>query len=376
MHTHALSPRRRHAGFTLVELMVAVVIGMVTTLVITQVLAFSEGQKRSTTSGADAQVNGSLALYSLQHDLQIAGYGFASSRLALGCEVHARYNGAEIATGAGAVTFPTSLVPVIIDSTNADRNTVRVIASSKTSYSIPTRIIPPSYDPATASKKEIFPVNSALGIAQGDITVATKNAADQPCEAFRVSADPTVIGTIDRKDDAQWNAAGFPTAIYSDGDALINLGSLIDRTYSVSADYTLQETEFALDAATGQPSYTPVRDLFPNIVAMRAMYGKDTNADGVVDTYDQVTPTTNAQWQQVLAVRVVLVARSSQYEKDEVTSANPLWDVGTATTVSPAPVACGASKCVTIHVDTPTDWKHYRYKVYDTVVPLRNMIWS
>ena len=58
-------PRARFVGFTLVELMVAMVIGLVTTLVITQVLAFSEGQKRTTTSGSDAQVNGSLALYTL-----------------------------------------------------------------------------------------------------------------------------------------------------------------------------------------------------------------------------------------------------------------------------------------------------------------------
>jgi type IV pilus assembly protein PilW len=156
----------------------------------------------------------------------------------------------------------------------------------------------------------------------------------------------------------------------------MNLGSVVDHTYSVSAGYTLQEAEFAIDAASGQPSYTARRDLFPNIVAMRALYGKDTNADGVVDTYDQVTPTTNALWAQVLAVRIVLVARSSQYEKTEVTSANPQWDVGTAAAVTPAPAACGASKCLTIGVDGPTDWKHYRYKLYDTVVPLRNMLWN
>ena len=23
-----------------------------------------------------------------------------------------------------------------------------------------------------------------------------------------------------------------------------------------------------------------------------------------------------------------------------------------------------------------TDWHHYRYRVYETIVPMRNMIWS
>jgi type IV pilus assembly protein PilW len=138
----------------------------------------------------------------------------------------------------------------------------------------------------------------------------------------------------------------------------------------------LQQTRFVVaDDANATPSYDGPTDLFPNIVGLRAYYGKDTDADGVIDAYDQTTPTTNAGWQQVLAVRLALVARSAQYERDEVTSANPMWVVGDSPAVSPAPVTCGASKCVELKVDGLADWKHYRYKVYDTVVPLRNLVW-
>ena len=105
------------------------------------------------------------------------------------------------------------------------------------------------------------------------------------------------------------------------------------------------------------------------------MYGKDTNADGSVDTWDNVTPATPAQWLQVLAVRVAVVARSAQYEKEEVTSTNPLWDVGTAIAIA-GTATCGTSKCLSLKVDSLTDWKHYRYKVFDTVIPLRNMLWN
>ncbi len=62
------------AGFTLVEIMVGLVIGMLATIIIMQVLSVFEAQKRTTTGSADAQTNGNIALYDVQRDLQLAGY--------------------------------------------------------------------------------------------------------------------------------------------------------------------------------------------------------------------------------------------------------------------------------------------------------------
>jgi type IV pilus assembly protein PilW len=52
------------AGFSLVEIMVGLAIGMLAVIVILQVFALSEGRKRTTTSGGDAQSNGA-------HDVSI-----------------------------------------------------------------------------------------------------------------------------------------------------------------------------------------------------------------------------------------------------------------------------------------------------------------
>ena len=62
--------RLRQAGFTLVEIMVGMVIGMLATIVILQVLSVFETQKRTTTGTADAQTNGSIALYNISREMQ------------------------------------------------------------------------------------------------------------------------------------------------------------------------------------------------------------------------------------------------------------------------------------------------------------------
>ena len=56
-------------GVTLVELLVGMTIGLLSVVIITQVMAVSEEQKRTTSSGSDAQVNGALALSSLQREV-------------------------------------------------------------------------------------------------------------------------------------------------------------------------------------------------------------------------------------------------------------------------------------------------------------------
>jgi type IV pilus assembly protein PilW len=64
------------------------------------------------------------------------------------------------------------------------------------------------------------------------------------------------------------------------------------------------------------------------------------------------------------------LARSAKFEKTAVTADciapnnppnSPFWSGGCFTMTNP--------------VDG-TDWHYYRYRVYETVVPLRNMIWS
>src|SRR3989338_976279 len=87
--------RRHHTGFSLVEIMVGMVIGLLSTIVVMQVFATFEGQKRTSTGGSDAQTNGGISLYTIERDIRMAGYGFAD---AAGCALASSFGGAALAS--------------------------------------------------------------------------------------------------------------------------------------------------------------------------------------------------------------------------------------------------------------------------------------
>jgi type IV pilus assembly protein PilW len=76
-------PHRLHQGFSLIEIMVGVVIGLIAVLIIYQVFAAAAGIKRDTTSVGDAQPNGLLSSFMLGIELANAGNGVASAALDL-----------------------------------------------------------------------------------------------------------------------------------------------------------------------------------------------------------------------------------------------------------------------------------------------------
>jgi type IV pilus assembly protein PilW len=80
----------REAGFTLVEMMVGVLIGLVAIIVMFQVFAVSEAQKRTTAGAGEAQQNGVTSLFLMQRDARMAGYGLGYLQL-LGCQTNFYY---------------------------------------------------------------------------------------------------------------------------------------------------------------------------------------------------------------------------------------------------------------------------------------------
>lgn len=372
-------PGARESGFTLIELMVGVVLGLLTVVIIANVFATAEGQKRTTTSGSDAQVAGSLGLYALQRDVRMAGYGLAGAPGALGCAVTAQFNSTPVT---GLRLVPAEITFGSLTAGTSDE--VRVLSAGGAGAALPMKLTA-AHAQATAS----IEVASTHGVGQGHLLVLAPATWDglSACSLVQAPTDGAGLTatTIPRAVAAPWNANAssfLPAGGYPAGSLLFNLGVPRARTYRIdTATWALQSRDLVPTAAAAE-----VREVAPQIVLLRALYGKDTNGDGSVDVYDRTAPTTNAQWRQVLALRVALVARSAQFERTGadgdlgnrtlVTPAAPQWDVGPLADSNMAS-ACGDSRCIPLTLThLGADWQRYRYRVYDTVIPLRNAVWN
>ncbi|MGY0193581.1 PilW family protein [Leptothrix sp. BB-4] len=376
---HAPAPRAAsQRGVTLIELMVGMVIGLLAVLVIAQVALLFEGQKRSTTGGSDAQVNGALTLQMLARDLQMSGYGITTGNGA-GCEMRG------LRSGVNPPWHGQPMAPVRIvqgtDATRGSPDTLFVMLSGRpgTSFhALPVRLsrVHKKGD-VSIGVESTTNLGSETAQAGDLLALIPVNTATTWCSVVQVTATPAALAdTIEHALTGAWNqdatanvqpGSTFDAVGYAVGDQFVNLGTLTYREYALGAD-TAAGGGTALTLRTTDASsavWSAAEVVYPQIVNLQAVYGVDTTttADRVVDSWTTTTPTTPDGWSRVLAVRVAVVARSTQYEKGEVTAAEPTWKPDGTTSEA-------------LKVDHLTDWKHYRYRVFEVVVPLRNMLWQ
>lgn len=344
-------------------------ISLFATLAIAKVVFDAEKHRRATTAGSDAQSNGAVAMMLLRKAIMPAGYGYTQAPGALGCAMSASYKGAPVPG------FPSVLAPIVITDggPGGEPDRIRVVGSAKLTYSVPIRVAD-DYAPPQTEFKVAFTngVQVPSGAHAGDLLLAVGDASSS-CELFHVTGVSGTDRILRVDEDDGWNAHGHPAQSYRDGDFLINLGALIDLTFSIEKD-ALSVRRFQL-RTDGQPQYEGPERLQSNVVNLQGLYGKDTDGDGAVDRWDGETPGSSAEWKQVLAVRIAVVARSVQYDKEKVTPSSPLWDLGSAVAVPAESVACGPARCLPLRVDHLPQWQHYRYKVFDTTIPLPNLLW-
>ncbi len=352
-------------GFSLVELMISMVIGLITLLVVTQVLVASTERKQASVGGTDSLLNATLGLYTLERDLKNAGFGLNPIRQSLGCPVRRQYESQpqEI----------TSLAPVlIVDGANGAADSIRIMASNKTNFPLPIFIR--EHDQTS----RVFHVHQALGVSAGDIMVAVPivPTSDAWCSVFEVSslsADQLEIRHA-ADNDRPWNQqAIFPMYEnrYWKGDYLLNLGTGVEQVYAISAGSELTLGSYNYFAAMNR---IDTQVLYPHIVQLQATYGKDTDGNGSADLWDTVLPIDSDKWSEVIAVRVAIVSRSTKREATQVTPdpANGVGNCGMATAVCWRPDPNGNQVAISI---AGADWRNYHYRVLETTVPLRNAIW-
>ena len=360
MKTRLCDQRSGQSGFSLIEIMVGMVIGLLAIIVMMQVFAVSEERKRTANAGSDAQNSAVIALDGIQRDIGQSAYGFALTRL-LGCNLQLPF-GAPVPLAPVIINPPVAVIPA------GDANTDTLLIS----YGLGN------------DQPEGYNVFSLAGSTYTIIGTSMLRNDDRVIATPAGSA-PTALCTLPTLSLQRVNGAPAGSAVTTHAaavvgtTALFNLGATprflayaVRNGNLVVCDYMAANCGDATAASLANPAIW--RLVAENIASLRAQYGRDTTGtmDGTVDVYDQTTPTTACQWARTPAIRLALVARSAQFEKldpvtnQPVTPAAPLWS-GSGTNPIGVPT----------NPDGTADllWQRYRYRVFETVVPIRNVAW-
>ncbi len=406
-----ITHRRTQTGFSIVELMVGTVVAMLAILVIFNAFAMFEGQKRSTTSTNDLQATGMLALQAIEHDVRMAGYGLTVSVLGAtfpACSTAAGYINA-YQSGA-ATTIPAAPIGITDGGSGSDKITVMYSTSAfaATPAMLAGGVLNSSLD-VTTSNTATDPLCTTdptkCVFRPGDYLLVAQPSLGKPCSRLRVTG--TVNGatlTVQHATSDAVNppaatnifppAAGTYPAGYDDAATdpavVINMGAMIRTLYAVSNNSLTSQD---LTAVGG----TAV-NLASGVVLMKAQYGVATSgvADQSVDSWMAATDCTAAAgsgWSTkqdpintalcfptaahvplVKAIRVAVVVRSSLLEKDNVT-----FTCTNNAGVNNGPCAwadTSANKAPLVDLSADPNWQRYRYRVFETIIPLRNVLWA
>ncbi len=386
------------AGFSLVELMVGLTIGLIVILVVTQTLAIFEGQKRTTASGADAQQSGLMGLFAIEQDVRMAGAGFNSIPTFSCVNFYSYYKENSTSTPPAVQGTGFTPAPVLIQNGGTATASDQIIVRTGANFagSVPSRLIEP-LSITTFSSFNLL-VERSYDFTNQDLIVLVDPTFSN-CTLMRVTAVNTpqrllsvasASGQYPEYNPSS-NPGGWPTQypaqswVYRVGTTA--QGGVGTRTYSVDANQSLQVVD---------PNAALPQILASDIVNLQAQYGLSTAANtkdiaswvNGTGTFAAATLTGSGgvtDRQRIKAIRVAIVARSKNREAGLVTSQcaavnnnRPDCACVNAATTNFGPCAWrddSTNPGPIIDLRGDPDWQHYRYKVYQTIIPLRNSIW-
>jgi type IV pilus assembly protein PilW len=210
-----------------------------------------------------------------------------------------------------------------------------------------------------------------LGTAPVTITPGATNASDSMALRYRQNWD---YGSFPPDPTAFTSASSVPPALTCETISIqVNAAGLAQLVSTTISD----PTPVAGACPTGVALTNNV--ISEGIALMKLEYGTDTSVppDGIVDVWNQTAPTA-ANVMNVLAIRVAVVARSANPEDKDATG-NRATGTNCATTTTYPTSSLATAPTLDLSgntgLATGDSWKCYRYKTFETTVPLRNVIW-
>jgi len=384
---------------TMIELLVAMAIGVTVTLAVSTLLVASENQKRSATSTNDADQTAVYTFSEIDKALRAAGSGFVQSAYSgsqgmLGCRLNMASQGVTFMPHPGAYPAPFSnyflggappaalrLAPVLIGANQSDNTTsdVLVVMAGSGSGGGVTR---PVY--GAGSNIQLI-LENTVGFHPSDVVLLSQpGVPDCLIEQVNAVLPTTLTMNVNISYYTPGTTTTLTTLASSTASVVTPLGNealgsspsnMQFEMFGVGTDNTLYSYDFMQNATLvqGLPLGDVALPIADQVIQMNALYGVSLPATPAVfnnwarptDTgYDIISVMNNTATQlSIVAVRVAIVVRGEYYDKNAVSPTSLTLFSG---------LVNGAGT----HIDKPVTGldPHYRYRVYEFTVPLRDMI--
>ena len=402
---------RRQSGAGIVETMVGILIGLLVVLVVYNMLAVAEGYKRTTAGVSDAQITGLLSQFMAGRD---AGNGGNGISLAAPDLINCTRRGDNTQLRALPITAPERAMrptPVLITDGGADNVSDSFISlhsgAPHVLWSIAFMVDAAANEDFTVQSPNGFSTPAGVSLptgAQPYWIVAMANDGTGLCELVQVTAatKPDAVSgntTLTHTASAVSYNRDFAKMVILGRDGQANR-----LQYDVGKDQ-LRTTDLLNGAAPN-----PVAQ---NVVLLKAQYGIDLNNDSIIDCWTaadnknacgdgknytdisdpgnppdaaKLFPTVD-ELNRIIAVRVAMVVRSEQSDPRD-----PSLFVPANTTIEGANGVrqdlylfnCAANdNTCTGRIKVPagnnkTDVLQdgWRYRAYETIIPIRNTIYN
>jgi type IV pilus assembly protein PilW len=370
---------RVEAGFTLTELLVTLVIG---TLLMTAVFSFFLNSSQIVTnqsSTTDMWQRGRNALALVRQAVESAGFGLPSvSNCPNGI---AAYNSNQTASPFSL----TAITAAVQSSGTYDPTNI----SNINTYSLMTVAGGASFGNAPAAQISSIPsmtsqrvfLTATAFINSGDMFIV--QIPGQACLMAQVTnllTQGNGIGIVHDSGLSNYNpSGGFQTlagAIYPGlsstafaGANFIDLGSnyfTINQFTIGDSGGTATPTLYLTQYTANQTATAARQALARGIVDLQLEYGLGSN--GAITQWVLPANYTASATQQILAVRIAMLARSTRYMPNETSPASfvmlPNQNLSYTVPTTNGP-GCLQGNC-----------RHYAYHLFESVVPVRNNIWG
>jgi len=414
--------RVRQWGLTLIEMLVAMLIGSLLVIAVLIVLAGqasnqpgAESVRRTQGSAADLDQSAAIAMFQLDKWVRSAGSGLtqtvqslaASYSYAYGCKLNASKGGTQLLPagtlpapfdGAGFTPSSTAgvfrLLPALIIPGATSPNMTNAVTTGHTSDAMVLMSsgngyggIPLPLSAAAAAQLTVLNTTAFSGAGANDMALLAQT--DTTSGIANCMITQAALTTTDGSATAlplggSWYQAtinGQAVTTYASAGVVLDLGDPSSTSTQPPSFQVIgvgdNDTLYSYDLLAVKTPQLQSRG--ENVFEMHALYGVDTNGDGVVDSWVSPssgsytvanltagTTTASILAKTIKALRIGLILRTDLPER------NPVAAASSVTLFQPlADVDSTLSGLVYTRSFTGTEL-NYRYRTVEATIPLRN----